>query len=171
MCVQGAMLVCLRVRVGGAGLGVQGPGRLWTVLSRKAVVAPCGLETAQPWVLVSPGGVIPFSAGTRPLRFRAVSALQSETAGRPAAEVPVLPAEDALDSLQQGFCPPAQGPSLGRPVLLAFLSPQHPCWRPPLGGGLRVLLSRPSPDCQHPLPGGPGGPSPAQRFPLSHPQS
>lgn len=63
----------------------------------------------------------------------------------------MLPAEDTLDSLQRGSCPPAQGPSLGRPVLLAASSPQHPCWRPPLGVGLRVLLGHPSPDCQPPF--------------------
>ena len=117
-----------------------------------------GLETAQPWFPISPGGVIPFSAGACPLRFRAVSALHSEAAGRPAVEDPVLPVQDALVSLQRGFHPPAQGPPLRRPVLLAASSPHHPCWRPPLGGELGVLLSRPSPDCQPLLPGAPGDP-------------
>ena len=107
-----------------------------------------GLEMAQPWFPISPGGVVPFSVGACPLRSRAVSALQSETAGRPAAEVPVLPVEDALVSLQRSFHPPTQGPPLGRPVLLAASSPHHLCWRPPLGGELGVLLGHPSPDCQ-----------------------
>ena len=51
VCVQGAMLVCLRVRIGSAGLVVQSPGRLWTVLLQKPVVVPAG------WRWRSPGSL------------------------------------------------------------------------------------------------------------------
>ena len=126
-----------------------------------------GLETAKPWFPISPGGVVPFSVEACPLRSRAVSALQSETAGRPAAEVPVLPVEDALVSLQLvSTLPP-------RALLWGGRSSSPPRALITPAGGLPweaswVSCSATPPRTASPSSRSPWGPSPAQMFPLSH---